>query len=146
MAKHVAVLMGGWSAEREVSLRSGQACADALGRLGYRITTIDVTPEIAVTLEPVGEGSAPPPAASQATRFRVTVVDHGPGIPAADRDRIFEMFNQVSGGGRAGLGLPIARAFVEAHGQHLRFEETPGGGATFTFSMPAAVLPVDVTA
>jgi D-alanine-D-alanine ligase len=50
MAKHVAVLMGGWSAEREVSLRSGKACADALGRLGYRITTIDVTPEIAVTL------------------------------------------------------------------------------------------------
>ena len=34
MAKHVAVLMGGWSAEREVSLRSGKACADALERAG----------------------------------------------------------------------------------------------------------------
>ena len=50
MAKHVAVLMGGWSAEREVSLRSGKACADALTRLGYRVTPIDVTPEIAVAL------------------------------------------------------------------------------------------------
>src|ERR1700726_1681149 len=49
-AKHVAVLMGGWSAEREVSLRSGNACADALTRLGYRVTPIDVTPEIAVAL------------------------------------------------------------------------------------------------
>jgi D-alanine-D-alanine ligase len=50
MAKHVAVLMGGWSAEREVSLRSGKACADALTRLGYRVTPIDVTPEVATAL------------------------------------------------------------------------------------------------
>ena len=50
MAKHVAVLMGGWSAEREVSLRSGKACADALGRLGYRVTPIDVTRGIAAAL------------------------------------------------------------------------------------------------
>ena len=50
MTKHVAVLMGGWSAEREVSLRSGRACADALMRLGYRVTEIDVTREIAVAL------------------------------------------------------------------------------------------------
>src|ERR1700733_14533137 len=51
MAKHVAVLMGGWSAERDVSLRSGKACADALSRRGYRVTPIDVTPDIAATLK-----------------------------------------------------------------------------------------------
>jgi D-alanine-D-alanine ligase len=50
MAKHVAVLMGGWSAERDVSLRSGKACAAALGRLGYRVTPIDVARDIAATL------------------------------------------------------------------------------------------------
>jgi D-alanine-D-alanine ligase len=50
VAKHVAVLMGGWSAEREVSLRSGKACADALLRLGYRITPIDVSREVAAAL------------------------------------------------------------------------------------------------
>jgi D-alanine-D-alanine ligase len=50
MAKHVAVLMGGWSAERDVSLRSGAACAAALGRLGYRVTPIDVGRDIAATL------------------------------------------------------------------------------------------------
>ena len=50
MAKHVAVLMGGWSAEREVSLRSGGACADALHRLGYRVTPIDVGRDIATKL------------------------------------------------------------------------------------------------
>ena len=51
MAKHVAVLMGGWSAERDVSLRSGAACAAALERLGYRVTRIDVTPQIATALD-----------------------------------------------------------------------------------------------
>ena len=50
MRKHVAVLMGGWSAERDVSLRSGKACADALGRRGYRVTPIDVGRDIAATL------------------------------------------------------------------------------------------------
>src|ERR1700734_334770 len=50
MAKHVAVLMGGWSAERDVSLRSGGACAAALGRLGYQVTPIDVSRDIAAVL------------------------------------------------------------------------------------------------
>jgi len=50
MVKHVAVLMGGWSAERDVSLRSGAACAAALTRLGYRVTPIDVGRDIAASL------------------------------------------------------------------------------------------------
>jgi D-alanine-D-alanine ligase len=50
--KHVAVLMGGWSAEREVSLRSGKACADALERGGgYKVSRVDVTRDIAATLK-----------------------------------------------------------------------------------------------
>src|SRR5690349_17645601 len=53
MNKHVAVLMGGWSAERDVSLRSGKACADALARLGYRVTRIDVGRDIAAVLSTV---------------------------------------------------------------------------------------------
>src|ERR1700722_12013360 len=50
MAKHVAVLMGGWSAERDVSLRSGKACAAALTRKGYRVTPIDVGRDVAAVL------------------------------------------------------------------------------------------------
>lgn len=49
--KHVAVLMGGWSAEREVSLRSGKACADAAEAQGYRVTRIDVGRDIATVLQ-----------------------------------------------------------------------------------------------
>ncbi len=48
--KHVAVLMGGWSAERPVSLNSGRGCADALERLGHRVTRVDVDRDIAATL------------------------------------------------------------------------------------------------
>lgn len=50
-AKHVAVLMGGWSAEREVSLRSGKSCAEALESKGYRVTKIDVGRDIATVLQ-----------------------------------------------------------------------------------------------
>jgi D-alanine-D-alanine ligase len=53
MKKHVAVLMGGWSAEREISLRSGKTCAEALSRLGYQATRIDVGRDIAAVLATV---------------------------------------------------------------------------------------------
>src|SRR5213080_3901784 len=53
MSKHVAVLMGGWSAEREISLRSGKACAEALARLGHRVTRIDVGRDFATVLTTV---------------------------------------------------------------------------------------------
>lgn len=47
---HVAVLMGGWSSEREVSLVSGKACADALKRVGYRVSEVDVGRDVADVL------------------------------------------------------------------------------------------------
>lgn len=50
MARHVAVLLGGWSSEREVSLNSGAACADALEVQGYRVSRIDVGRDIAQVL------------------------------------------------------------------------------------------------
>jgi D-alanine-D-alanine ligase len=50
MTKHVAVLMGGWSAEREISLRSGRACAAAAEKAGYRVTRVDVGRDIATVL------------------------------------------------------------------------------------------------
>lgn len=50
MTKHVVVLMGGWSAEREVSLVSGRAVAEALGKRGYRVSELDVKRDVAGTL------------------------------------------------------------------------------------------------
>ena len=53
MTKHVAVLMGGWSNERPVSLSSGKACAQALRNAGYRVTEIDVGRDVASVLQHV---------------------------------------------------------------------------------------------
>ena len=50
MTQHIAVLMGGWSAEREVSLRTGAGCAKALRSEGFKVTEIDVTRDIAGVL------------------------------------------------------------------------------------------------
>ena len=58
MSKHVAMLMGGWSAEREISLLSGKACADAAERMGYRVTRIDVGRDIASVLATVKPDAA----------------------------------------------------------------------------------------
>ena len=71
------------------------------------------------------------------------VADTGPGIPYADRRRIFERFahGDTPGGGRhpgAGLGLAIVRAIAEGHGGRVDVGGTPGEGAVFTL-----VLPVD---
>ncbi|MFO7895226.1 MAG: ATP-binding protein, partial [Longimicrobiales bacterium] len=71
---------------------------------------------------------------------RIAVADTGPGIPAGDRERIFDRFRQLDGGDRrgVGLGLTIARAIVEAHGGAIGVESEPGRGATFWFTLPAA--------
>lgn len=71
----------------------------------------------------------------------VAVRDHGPGVPREERDRLFLMLNRVSGSGRAGLGLAISKSFVEAHGQTIRADNAPDGGALFRFTMPRARAP-----
>ena len=50
MTKHVAVLMGGLSAEREISFRSGEACATALEERGYRVSRLDAGRDVATAL------------------------------------------------------------------------------------------------
>jgi two-component system sensor histidine kinase KdpD len=67
----------------------------------------------------------------------VSVADTGPGVAVADRDKIFDRFVSLSTGGRAGLGLTIAKTFVEAHGERVWYEEVSGGGARFVVSLPS---------
>ena len=72
----------------------------------------------------------------------VSVIDHGPGIPADQQRLVFEKFGRVNSGGRskpgAGLGLFIARSIAEAHGGSLDVQSEPGSGAAFTFRLPVA--------
>jgi two-component system, OmpR family, sensor histidine kinase KdpD len=73
------------------------------------------------------------------------VADHGPGVPPERRTEIFELFARRPGDAGAGLGLTIARTFVEAHGQRIWVEDAPGGGARFCFSLPVAASIPDET-
>jgi two-component system sensor histidine kinase KdpD len=79
-------------------------------------------------------------ASERAGLVDVSVSDEGPGVPEADRERIFHMLDRNAGSGRAGLGLAISTAFVEAHGQRLRVADGPSGGACFKFQIPVATL------
>lgn len=69
------------------------------------------------------------------------VTDDGPGIAAADLDRIFQRFTQLETGNTrsaagTGLGLAVSKALVEAHGGEMGVESTPRVGSTFWFTLP----------
>jgi two-component system sensor histidine kinase KdpD len=68
----------------------------------------------------------------------ISVTDEGPGIAAEERERVFEMFSQNGGGARSGLGLAIAKAFVEAHGGKIWIDPGVTRGARVVFTVPAA--------
>ncbi|MEO7909542.1 MAG: ATP-binding protein [Roseiflexaceae bacterium] len=74
--------------------------------------------------------------------LRISVTDHGPGVPPAFRARIFGKFAQANGSasrqnGGAGLGLSIAKAIVERHGGRIDYISEPGQGTTFFVDLPA---------
>jgi two-component system, OmpR family, sensor histidine kinase KdpD len=84
-------------------------------------------------------------------RVLIRVVDRGPGIPPADRDRIFRPFQRLgdsrsrgAGGGEGGrvagvgLGLAVARGFTHAMGGELLVDDTPGGGTTMIIELEVA--------
>jgi two-component system, OmpR family, sensor histidine kinase KdpD len=68
----------------------------------------------------------------------ISVTDSGAGVPAARREEIFGLFPRRADDGGAGLGLSIAKTFVDAHGQRIWVRDAPGGGAQFCFTLPVA--------
>src|SRR6202022_4324911 len=74
---------------------------------------------------------------------RISVTDHGPGIPASFRHRIFERFSQADGSdsrqkGGTGLGLTISKALIEQMGGTIGYESNAGIATTFFFELPVA--------
>ena len=63
---------------------------------------------------------------------------------AYERTNIFRMFNRSGSSGGTGVGLSIAKAFVEAHDQEIWVEDSPTGGARFCFTMPASRVNAEV--
>jgi two-component system, OmpR family, sensor histidine kinase KdpD len=75
-------------------------------------------------------------------RVDLRVVDRGPGIPPDQRDRMFQPFQRLgdqSNNGGTGLGLAVARGFVDAIGGEITVEDTPGGGLTVVVSLEASI-------
>ncbi len=82
-------------------------------------------------------------AEARGDQVAVSVADAGAGVPTLERDAIFDRYVRYDTGGRAGLGLTIARTFVEAHGQHIWVEDSPDCGARFVFTLdPMSAVPV----
>ena len=132
----------------------------SLGAAG-RAVDVDVAPGLAVSADPALLERSLANVIANAVRFepadrdvRVTagpvrrderrlidvrVIDHGPGIRSADRERVFQPFQRVvdhhQDGSGVGLGLAIARGFVEAMGGEVAIEDTPGGGTTMVLSL-----------
>jgi signal transduction histidine kinase len=74
--------------------------------------------------------------------WEFSVTDNGVGVPAVDRERIFELFERGATGSDStgkGMGLAICRAIVERHGGRIGVEKAPGGGSRFSFTLPDAL-------
>jgi two-component system, OmpR family, sensor histidine kinase KdpD len=83
-------------------------------------------PELRAT--PLGDG-----------KLALEVIDHGPGVHDADKDRIFEPFVRIDSHAHGvGLGLAVAKGFADAMGGSIAAADTPGGGLTITVTLPVA--------
>jgi signal transduction histidine kinase len=82
-----------------------------------------------------GQGAIDVTVSSADAELLVTIADHGPGIPADLRQRVFEPYFTTKSDG-TGLGLALVRITMEAHGGTISVGETPGGGATFSIVFP----------
>jgi signal transduction histidine kinase len=89
-------------------------------------------PEIRVTAAKAGE------------MWRISVADDGIGIPVADQDRVFGVFQRLHASHEfpgTGIGLSVCRRIVERHGGRIELRSRPGEGSTFSFTLPAAPPP-----
>jgi len=127
------------------------AMGAALGEQRLEVIVSDSLPDVAVDPVLMGQAlvnlldnavrHAPPHSVitvkgdERGDRVLLSVADQGPGVPEGERETIFDRFTQLSTAGRAGLGLTIAKTFVEAHGEQVWYEEVPGGGARFVISL-----------
>ena len=155
--------------EREVELREVEVAS--LARLAARdlapsgrAVEVDGPDEAVVTADPdllrrvldnlldnAHKYGAPPVRLTVEPRGRevvVSVLDAGPGVPAEERERVFERFARLRDTRRQpglGLGLPIVRGLVEACGGRVWVEDAPGGGEAFRVALPAARVPAERT-
>jgi two-component system sensor histidine kinase SenX3 len=126
----------------------GQSAPGASAATGTTAPTMPVPPTVSAEGDTAGTGPAEPTAAAspnwrieERDNVRLSVQDHGVGIPARDLDRIFERFYRVDHGrsrdtGGTGLGLSIVRHVANNHQGWVDVESREGEGSTFTLVLP----------
>jgi len=92
-------------------------------------TPADRAPEVTIAVERV-DGS-----------WELSVTDNGSGVPAEDRDAVFQAFRRAGGGAGHGLGLAVCRRVAEHHGGDIVVRDAPGGGASFVLRLPERPAP-----
>src|SRR5881409_2575831 len=88
-----------------------------------------------------GSGAIDVTVTGDGSGLAVTIADHGPGIPADLRQRVFEPYFTTKDDG-TGLGLALVRVTLEAHRGTISVDETPSGGATFSIVFPPSPVPL----
>lgn len=132
------------------SFREGVGGRVGLGEVSGRSVAIDrerlaraVSNLVANAVTHAGaDGRIEVSASDRGDRVEINVDDDGPGVPVAERQRVFDRFARLdsartSDRGGSGLGLAIVRAIAEAHGGEASCSDSPLGGARFTVSLPA---------
>jgi signal transduction histidine kinase len=140
----------GASQKPAASGSSGSGGSDSAGSSGPGDAIVTAAPEwldrlVGILLDnackysPQG-GSVGVSVAAEGRRVRLTVDDSGPGIPEAERGRVFDRFHRATNApGGAGLGLAIADAIVHATGGRWRIGTSPAGGASVSVSWPRSL-------
>ena len=95
--------------------------------------------ENAARYAPAGTPIRVSAAGAEPGAVELSVTDHGPGVNPGRRNEIFGLYPRRADDTGAGLGLTIAKAFTEAHGQRIWVEDAPGGGARFCCTLPVAM-------
>lgn len=140
LARQVVADHAATAAEKKVDL--GLARADAAtvaGDAGRLRILLNNLVDNAVRYTPAG-GTVDVEVAAEGDQVRCTVTDSGPGIPAEERERVFDRFYRgtSAGPGGSGLGLAIARNIALQHGATLRLEDAPRGpGLRVVLALPA---------
>jgi two-component system sensor histidine kinase KdpD len=129
--------------ERVVANLVGNAAKHTASRIELTAGRVGAT-NGAARAGKLGDPDAPHAGLRGGDRVEIRVIDHGPGIPARDHERVFRPFQRLGDHDNTagvGLGLALARGLVEAMGGELRPEETPGGGLTMVVAVPARTAP-----
>jgi PAS domain S-box-containing protein len=140
LAQEAAGAMRGLGQDRSitVSCASAGGCAELSAEIDYdrMLQVLTNLLSNAIKFSPPGSRVDVTIAAS-AAGARISVADHGRGIPAAFRERVFTRFAHQGSGGGSGLGLSICKGIVEEHGGQIAFVSEEGKGTTFHIDLPA---------